>query len=68
MPTIEYPLSHPYRPLEDAPALAPVAPVVLHFAGRQVRTVAILDSGAAITVFKNEMATLLGIANIEDGA
>lgn len=60
MPTVEYLHSFPYKRI-PGPGLAPAVEVALHYGGRRVPAVAVLDSGATLTVFNREHAEILGI-------
>lgn len=46
--------------------LFPIVPVTLSFKKKKADTSALIDSGATISIFKQEVALLLGI-NIEEG-
>lgn len=65
---VDYDIEIPYRTLPDLPGLSPALEVTLYLSGKQARAVGILDSGSPFTVFKNELATQLGITDISVGA
>jgi hypothetical protein len=64
--TVNYEVLMPYRALPGL-GLQPAVEVRLHLGGREARAPGIFDSGSVWTVFGEEIARLLGIANIADG-
>lgn len=55
-----------YKYYQDKQDCFPVIPLIFLSKERKVRSMALIDSGASISVFGEETANLLGI-NIEDG-
>ena len=67
MPTVNYPVSLPYRLVPNMRGLQPAVQVALFHQERSTRAVAILDSGSSYTVFRPEHAALLGIDDVTFG-
>lgn len=66
MPTVDYPISFPYRTIPSV-GYQPAVEVELKSDGFSARAVAIVDSGSNFSVFSGRIAEILGIANLTDG-
>ncbi len=67
MPTVHYPYSQNYLPIQPDGGLGPALQVNLIMGGTQIPVVGVLDSGSTITVFNPEHAELLGIEDVRVG-
>ena len=67
MPTVNYPVSIPYRAVPNVAGLQPAAEVVLYNGEQNTNTVAVFDSGSLYTVFGPEYAALIGIEDVLTG-